>query len=164
MNSCWNFKVPYLRKPNNVELLKPWNTSLCSSLHLPDISRIFRDEGIAYDALNSYTIQGQMVRSVTYLSIYLSIYPSIHPSIYGSTALLLDLGHFFSFLTFYTVCSTPLTGDQPVERPLPAHGIAKTQNKRTQTCMPRVGFELTILVFEWAKTVHALDRAATVIG
>jgi hypothetical protein len=30
--------------------------------------------------------------------------------------------------------------------------------------MPEVGFELTISVFEWAKTVHALGRAATVIG
>jgi hypothetical protein len=30
--------------------------------------------------------------------------------------------------------------------------------------MPRVGFELTIAVFEGAKTVHALDRAATLIG
>jgi hypothetical protein len=30
--------------------------------------------------------------------------------------------------------------------------------------MPRVGFETTIPAFEWAKTVHALDRAATVIG
>jgi hypothetical protein len=30
--------------------------------------------------------------------------------------------------------------------------------------MPRVGFEPTIPVFKRAKTVHALDRAATVIG
>jgi hypothetical protein len=30
--------------------------------------------------------------------------------------------------------------------------------------MPRVGLEPTIPVFEPAKTVHALDRAATVIG
>jgi hypothetical protein len=30
--------------------------------------------------------------------------------------------------------------------------------------MPRVEFESTIPVFERAKTVHALDRAATVIG
>jgi hypothetical protein len=30
--------------------------------------------------------------------------------------------------------------------------------------MPRVGFEPTIPVFERAKTVHALDRAAAVIG
>jgi hypothetical protein len=30
--------------------------------------------------------------------------------------------------------------------------------------MPRVVFEPTIPVLEWAKTVHALDRAATMIG
>jgi hypothetical protein len=30
--------------------------------------------------------------------------------------------------------------------------------------MPQVGFELKIAVFERAKTVHVLDRAATVIG
>jgi hypothetical protein len=30
--------------------------------------------------------------------------------------------------------------------------------------MPRVGFELTTPVFELVKTVHALDRAATVIS
>jgi hypothetical protein len=30
--------------------------------------------------------------------------------------------------------------------------------------MPQVGFEPTIPVFEPAKTVHALDRAATMIG
>jgi hypothetical protein len=30
--------------------------------------------------------------------------------------------------------------------------------------MPSVGFELTIQAFEREKTVHALDRAATVIG
>jgi hypothetical protein len=49
-------------------------------------------------------------------------------------------------------------------RPLPAHGTAYTQNKCIQTPMPRVGFEPTIPVFERAKTVHTLDRAATVIG
>jgi hypothetical protein len=30
--------------------------------------------------------------------------------------------------------------------------------------MPRVGFEPTIPVFEWAKTVHVLNGAATVFG
>jgi hypothetical protein len=30
--------------------------------------------------------------------------------------------------------------------------------------MPQVGFESTIPAFERAKTIHALDRAATVIG
>jgi hypothetical protein len=55
-------------------------------------------------------------------------------------------------------------GNQPVARPLPTHRTTQTQNKRTQTSMPQVGFEPTIPVFEWAKTVHVLDRAATVIG
>jgi hypothetical protein len=43
-------------------------------------------------------------------------------------------------------------------------GQHKHKNKRTQTSMPQVGSEPTIPVFERAKTVHALDRAATVIG
>jgi hypothetical protein len=30
--------------------------------------------------------------------------------------------------------------------------------------MSRVGFEPMIPVFEWAKTVHGLERAATVVG
>jgi hypothetical protein len=54
--------------------------------------------------------------------------------------------------------------DEPVARPLPAHMTAQTQNKRTQASMPQVGFEPVIPVFERVKTVHALDRAATVFG
>jgi hypothetical protein len=53
--------------------------------------------------------------------------------------------------------------DKPVARPLPTHRT-QTQNKRTQTSIPQVGFEPTIPVFERAKGVHALDCAATVIG
>jgi hypothetical protein len=34
----------------------------------------------------------------------------------------------------------------------------------TQTSMPRMGFERTIPAFDRTKTVHALDRAATMIG
>jgi hypothetical protein len=37
------------------------------------------------------------------------------------------------------------------------------QNKLTQTSVPPVGFESMTPVFEWAKTVHISDRAATVI-
>jgi hypothetical protein len=54
--------------------------------------------------------------------------------------------------------------DRFVARPLPARRTAKTQNKGTQTSMHKVGFEPRIPVFDRAKTVHALDRAATVIG
>jgi hypothetical protein len=38
------------------------------------------------------------------------------------------------------------------------------QNTRTQTSIPEVGLEPTIPVYELAKTVHASDSAATVIG
>jgi hypothetical protein len=69
----------------------------------------------------------------------------------------------FSFLIFYTVGRTPLTGDQPVARPLPTHRITQTEYKRTQTSMPQRGLEPTIPMFECTKTVHALVRAATVI-
>jgi hypothetical protein len=56
-------------------------------------------------------------------------------------------------------------GDQPVTtRPLPAHRTTQTQIKHTQISMPQVGFEPMIPVFEWVKTVHALDCAATAIG
>jgi hypothetical protein len=76
----------------------------------------------------------------------------------------LDLGRFFSFLILNTVGRTPWTGDQPVARPLPTHRTTQTQNKRTQTSMPRVGFEPTNPVFERAKMVHVSEHAATVIG
>jgi hypothetical protein len=71
---------------------------------------------------------------------------------------------FFSSLMFYTVGMTPWTGDQPVARSLPAHRTAQTQNKRTRISTPEMEFEPTTPVFERAKTVHALDRAVTLIG
>jgi hypothetical protein len=76
----------------------------------------------------------------------------------------LGLGRFSSFLILYTVYRTPWTGDEPVLRSLPTHRTTQTQNKLRQTSMPRMGFEPTTPAFERAKTVHALDRATTVIG
>jgi hypothetical protein len=70
----------------------------------------------------------------------------------------------FQFLNLYIVGRTPWTGDQAVARPLPTHRTTQTRNKCTQTSMSWVGFEPTIPVFQRAKTVHALDRAVTVIG
>jgi hypothetical protein len=89
----------------------------------------------------------------------------IYLSIYGSTALCWGWTA-FQFLNLYTVGSTPWTGDQPDARPLliHVHRTTQTQNKRTQTFMPLVGLEPTTPVFERTKTVHALYRAATVIG
>jgi hypothetical protein len=94
-------------------------------------------------------------------SISLSTYLSICLSIYSP---LLDPGRFFSFLILYTVGNTPWTRDQPVAMSLPTYRTTQTHNKRTQTSMSWVEFEHTIPAFERAKTVHALDCAATVIG
>jgi hypothetical protein len=48
------------------------------------------------------------------------------------------------FLNPKRIGRTPWTGDHPVARPLPT----QTQNKRTQTSMPWVGFEPMIPAFE----------------
>jgi hypothetical protein len=72
-----------------------------------------------------------------YLSIYLSVCLSVHVWLYSP---LLDLGRFFRFL-IHTQRAT------------------QTQNKGTQTSMPRVRFEPTIPASERPKTVHELDRA-----
>jgi hypothetical protein len=55
-------------------------------------------------------------------------------------------------------------GDQSVARPLPTRTTTQTQNKYTNTSMPRVGFEPTIPEFEREMIAHASDSAATVIG
>jgi hypothetical protein len=93
------------------------------------------------------------INKTIYLSIYLWLYSP-----------LLDPGCFVSFSILYEVGRTPWTGNQHVARPLPTHRSTQTQNKRTQTSMPKVRFEPTVPVFERAKTVHALDQASTVIG
>jgi hypothetical protein len=48
--------------------------------------------------------------------------------------------------------------------PLQGRYLIQTHNKHKNTYTPWVGFEPTILEFEWTKTFYALDRAATVIG
>jgi hypothetical protein len=64
---------------------------------------------------------------------------------------------------------TPWMSDQLVERPLPKHRTAQAQNKRIYT--PNIHalsgirtLEPTIPASERARTVHALDRTATVTG
>jgi hypothetical protein len=51
-------------------------------------------------------------------------------------------------------------GNQPIARQLPTYRTTQSQNKRTQTSMRLVGLKPTTPVFERAKTVHALERAA----
>jgi hypothetical protein len=71
----------------------------------------------------------------------------LQPFFSSSTAFLVSL-------SLYKVGKTPWRGDQPFARPLPTHRTKQTQ----------YGFELTTPVFERAKTIHALDRSANVIG
>jgi hypothetical protein len=77
---------------------------------------------------------------------------------YGSTALCWALAAFSVSLSYTQ--SVGLLGRGSACRKAATY----TQNKRTQTFMPWMGFEPTTPVFERPKTVHALDRAATVIG
>jgi hypothetical protein len=64
------------------------------------------------------------------------------------------------FLNPKTAGRIPWTSDQPVASPR----TIQIQNKHTQISMPCVGFKPTTPAFERAKTIHALDWAATVIG
>jgi hypothetical protein len=51
--------------------------------------------------------------------------------------------------------------DQPIARPLPTHRTTQAENKRAQTTIPLVGFELTNSMFERVKTVHALESTVS---
>jgi hypothetical protein len=70
----------------------------------------------------------------------------------------------FQLLNLYTVGRIPWTGDHPFVMSLVTRRTTQTQNKRTQTSMPKAGFEPTIPVCERAKTIYVIDRAANVIG
>jgi hypothetical protein len=70
----------------------------------------------------------------------------------------------FRLLNLRTIGRTLWTGDQSVSKPLLTHRTTQKRNKRTQTSMPRMGFEPMITEFELAKKVHALDRAGTVFS
>jgi hypothetical protein len=80
----------------------------------------------------------------------------------GSAALV-NFSSFFSFLIYTQSVGFFVRGISPSQGRY-LHTEHHKHNKRTQTSMFQVGFEPTIPVFERAKTVHALDRAVTVIG
>jgi hypothetical protein len=84
-------------------------------------------------------------------------YFEVFLSNYGSKSLA-DFGRFFNFLIHTQSVGLFGRGISPSQG-LYLHNT--NTNKRTETFMPRVKFEPTIAVFERVKTVHALDRAAT---
>jgi hypothetical protein len=71
--------------------------------------------------------------------------------------------YLYLYLYLYTVGKTPWTGSS---RRTAAAQTQNTNTERTHTqiSIPRLGFEPTTPVFERARTVRALGRAATVIG
>jgi hypothetical protein len=83
----------------------------------------------------------------------------IHRCLYSP---LLGSGRLFRFVLLYTDGRIRERGISPSKGNYLHTGQHK-QNKCTQTSMPQMGFEPTITFFEGANTVHALDRAATVI-
>jgi len=56
----------------------------------------------------------------------------------------------------------PLTGDWPIARPLLTQGSTTQNIVDMHPCLPE--FETTILMFERAKTIRALDRVVTGTG
>jgi hypothetical protein len=71
----------------------------------------------------------------------------------------------FQFLDLIHRRQDSSNGDEPVTRPLLNTGHKHRINAYIhQTSMPWVGFQPTITASERTKTVHALDRAATMTG
>jgi hypothetical protein len=73
---------------------------------------------------------------------------------------------FIQFNDHFTDSRTPWTSDQLVAIPLPKQRTTQTQTKyiHIRNIHAFVGFEPTISASELAKTVHVLDRSATVTG
>jgi hypothetical protein len=134
-------------------------------------------EPFGYSGLNIYSVatfndEGQLCSAGIWGGKY-----SIALKFTLSLCRLLELGRSFSFLILYAVCRARWR-DQPVARPLPTHRINTHRhlclewgsNTRSQcssgedcSCLRPRG-HCDRLAFERAKTVHALDRAATVTG
>jgi hypothetical protein len=138
-----------------------WRSSLCSLFQPPNISSLVGPH-ILFSTLFWYTLSlcsSLNVRAhVSHLCKTTGNFFFI-PSSYTLTRV-----SRFSFLLFnhFTDGRTPWTSDQPVARPLSKHRTTQTQINAHKTSMPCVGFEHTITASERAKTVHALDRSATV--
>jgi hypothetical protein len=98
-----------------------------------------------------------------YPSLHPSLPPSLPPSTSGFTALCWPLVT-FQFLNPIHSRYDPLNGGSASHKAATYTQNNTKANKGPQISMPPLGSEATIPVFEQAKTVHALDRAATVIG
>jgi hypothetical protein len=118
----------------------------------------------------NYKLPGKIIGHLIHLSVLPSIRPSnqsIRPSVQPSVRpWLYNPCGSWPLFQFRSLCTLGrlLGWGSAVARPLITHRTTQTQNECTQISVPQVGFEPTIPVFERAKTVHALDRAAAVVG
>jgi hypothetical protein len=126
-----------------------------------------RTSGIRYSGLCDNPLVLRKLRvsielHVNYKSCWINVNHNLHSpdrfNIYRSVCLWLYSPPLFSFLIYAQ--SVGLLGRWIS----PSQGSYLHRTTQTQTSMPRVGFEPTTPLFERAKTLHALDRAATVIG
>jgi hypothetical protein len=108
-----------------------------------------------------------MYRNIIFLSIYLSVCLSVCLSISCSSHLehRASVKRFVSlqFLNFRQSVGLLGRGISPKQSRY-LHRITRTQNKRTQTSMPWMGFEPKIPALERAKTVRTFDHSPTLIG
>jgi hypothetical protein len=97
--------------------------------------------------------------SATYTSL---LFPSFFPPLAPTLEPRAD----FSVFDYFAGGRTPWMGEQLVARPPRNVGQHKhiINTYTHQTSMPCVGFEHTTPASERLKTVHALDRSATVTG
>jgi hypothetical protein len=113
---------------------------------------------VTVSTFKNITANGDAYENRRYLWDTFIICLSIYLSIYGCTALV-DLGG-FSVPESYTQSVGLLGRGMSPSQGRYLHIVQHKQNKRTETSMPRVGFEPTISVFERVKMVHVLDRSA----
>jgi hypothetical protein len=93
-------------------------------------------------------------------TFHLFIHSFVHQLLYRP---LLGPGLFFNFVIFFTQIVGLLGWAISPWQGRHLHTGQRKHRMKAQTFMPWLGFEPTIPVFEWAKTVYTLDCAATMI-
>jgi hypothetical protein len=131
----------------------------------PDLPCPYEPRGwVLHDTLDIHRCKKNQFIWICTFSIF-----SVHVSLSFPLLPLRSIGHPWSAL-FYPTFLILGQSVGPIGRRISLsqgrylHSTTQIQNKCRQASMSWVGFEPTIPVFERAKTVHALDRTATVTG
>jgi hypothetical protein len=155
LNTVLNLWIPQRADHSRVIL---WGVSGSISVQEPDILP---------EVLIFFSTSRQIQENYFKLCYALPSQLTFHyPNIHSLMALqpFVGPGLFFSFVIFFTQTVGLFWRVISPSQCRYLHTEQDKQNACTQTAMPLVGFEPRIPAFEPAKTVHALARAATVIG